>query len=232
MSTIPSEQPRVVRTWSDDDPKAALMTRKRAQLVDAALRAFLDHGYAESSVNKIAEAAGVSIKTLYRHFETKDELFSAVMQAACSPSTSKDGSGPSDQDDAAAPPWYAEVPEIGLVRAGEDYLRHAMSEEQLAIYRVVTRDAHRFPELWQRYRKEVVGRQAMLFVGYIDRWQPSMGWVVTDKYAAAGAFGGLLKAPFFDDAVQGGRKPNDEMIQQCTRRAAACLLKLLEAGLF
>lgn len=221
----------MVRTWSDDDPKAALMTRKRAQLVDAALKAFLEHGYAESSVNKIAEAAGVSIKTLYRHFETKDELFSAVMQAACSPPVGK-GSPQPAQDGVADPSWYAEPPTIGLAHAGEEYLRHALSEEQLAIYRVVTRDAHRFPELRQLYRKEIVGRQAVLFAGYIDRWQPSSGWVVEDKYAAAATFGGLLKAPFFDGAVQGGRKPTDEKIQQCASRAAACLQKLLEAGLF
>ena len=52
-------------------------------IVDAALRAFLENGYAESSGNRIAEEAGVLIKTLYRHFESKDALFSALMEAAC-----------------------------------------------------------------------------------------------------------------------------------------------------
>jgi AcrR family transcriptional regulator len=73
----------MAKTWSADNPKAALMARKRAVIVDAALKAFLDAGYAEASVNQIAATAGVSIKTLYRHFESKDDLFSAVMQAAC-----------------------------------------------------------------------------------------------------------------------------------------------------
>ena len=73
----------MAKTWSTDNPKAALMARKRAAIVDAALKAFLEAGYAEASVNRIAAAAGVSIKTLYRHFESKDDLFSAVMQAAC-----------------------------------------------------------------------------------------------------------------------------------------------------
>ena len=73
----------MVKTWSADNPKAALMARKRAAIVDAALAAFLGAGYAEASVNAIAASAGVSIKTLYRHFESKDELFAAVMQAAC-----------------------------------------------------------------------------------------------------------------------------------------------------
>ena len=30
-------------------------------------------------MNRIAQDAGVSIKTLYRHFESKDELFGAVI---------------------------------------------------------------------------------------------------------------------------------------------------------
>ncbi len=221
----------MVRTWSDDDPKAALMTRKRKQIVDAALKAFLGHGYAESSVNKIADDAGVSIKTLYRHFETKDELFSAVMQAACASSARGEDGDPSNQDSDGEPSWYSEPPETALVHAGEDYLRHALSDEQLAIYRVVTRDAHRFPELRQSYRKEVVGHQAKLFAAYFDRWQPVLGWALIDKYAAAAAFGGLLKAPVFDDAVQGGHKPTEEEISRCARRAAEGLLNLLKSGL-
>src|SRR6516165_9354722 len=36
-----------------------------------------------SSVNRLLAPAGVSIKTVYRHFDNKDDLFSAVMQAAC-----------------------------------------------------------------------------------------------------------------------------------------------------
>jgi tetracycline repressor-like protein len=35
--------------------------------------AFLEDGYAGSSVNRIAGGAGVSIKTLYRHFDDKGD---------------------------------------------------------------------------------------------------------------------------------------------------------------
>src|ERR1700744_3594165 len=98
------------KTWSPDNPKAALMAQKRAAIVGAALSAFLESGYAEASVNRIAAAAGVSIKTLYRHFASKDELFSAVMQAACADGSS----GPGD------PAWYAEPPAIALPLAGAE----------------------------------------------------------------------------------------------------------------
>jgi AcrR family transcriptional regulator len=214
----------MVKTWSEDDPKAALMSRKRAQIVDAALKAFLEHGYAESSVNRIAEDAGVSIKTLYRHFESKDDLFSAVMQSACG--------GPVPPGGAAdEPAWYAEPPEAALSLAGAEYLRHILSDDQLGIFRIVVRDAHRFPGLQQGYREQILGRQAALFAGYFDRWQPRMGWKVSNKYAAAAAFGSLLKAGLFDDAIQGLRRPDESEIQRRAAWAARCTVRLLESGL-
>jgi AcrR family transcriptional regulator len=72
-----------MRTWTPDNPKAGLMARKRDVILKAALAGFLEDGFAGSSVNRIAENAGVSIKTLYRHFDNKDDLFVAVIQTAC-----------------------------------------------------------------------------------------------------------------------------------------------------
>ncbi|UPJ48327.1 TetR/AcrR family transcriptional regulator [Bradyrhizobium sp. 200] len=221
----------MIKTWSKDDPKAGLMTRKRALIVDAALKAFLDRGYAESSVNKIAEDAGVSIKTVYRHFETKDELFSAVMQAACLPNDENSIEGPDDTK-APQPTWYAKPPNIGLALAGEEYLRHILSEDQLALYRVVARDAHRFPELRRRYLKEAVGQRVAAFADYLDRWAPEMGWSISNKLAALTTFAGLLKASLFDDALLGLRKPKDQEIVRQAREAAARMLILLEADQF
>src|SRR3546814_12377230 len=70
-----------------NDPNAALKTRKRKAIVKAARRQFLDSVYTESSVNRIAAEAGVSIKTLYRHFDNKDDLFQAVMEEVCATET-------------------------------------------------------------------------------------------------------------------------------------------------
>ena len=50
-----------MRTWTADNPKASLMTRKRAAIVHAARRAFLENGYGSTSMDQIATAAGVSL---------------------------------------------------------------------------------------------------------------------------------------------------------------------------
>src|SRR3979490_3613610 len=116
----------MAKTWSADNPKAALMAPNRSVIVDAALKAFLDAGYAEASVNQIAATAGVSIKTLYRHFESKDDLFSAVMQAACGRMPGAD-----IPEDDEPPAWYDAPPPAALPKAGEEYLRYCLWPEPL-----------------------------------------------------------------------------------------------------
>ncbi|MCX5404502.1 TetR/AcrR family transcriptional regulator [Streptomyces sp. NBC_00335] len=48
------------------------MTRKA--LADAALRLFLEHGYDKVGVRDVAEAADVSVTTLFKHFPSKEAL--------------------------------------------------------------------------------------------------------------------------------------------------------------
>ena len=54
-------------------------SRKRAELVAAAIEAFQAEGYDNTSMDRIAEVAGASKRTLYNHFPSKEALFSAVV---------------------------------------------------------------------------------------------------------------------------------------------------------
>ena len=54
----------------------------RAAVVDAATRLFVEHGYAGTSVARIAAEAEVSPETVYAVFGTKRDLLHAVVQAA------------------------------------------------------------------------------------------------------------------------------------------------------
>ncbi|MDP3967490.1 MAG: TetR/AcrR family transcriptional regulator [Nocardioides sp.] len=56
--------------------------RTRATLREIALRHFVQHGFDAASVPAIADEAGVTERTFYRHFATKDEvLFADVADA-------------------------------------------------------------------------------------------------------------------------------------------------------
>ena len=54
---------------------------RRAQLIEAAGRAFLQHGYDGTSMDDVAAEAGVSRLILYRVFDSKPELYRAVLRS-------------------------------------------------------------------------------------------------------------------------------------------------------
>jgi AcrR family transcriptional regulator len=60
---------------------AAVPTRGR--LLDAARALIEKDGYAAASVLQVAERAGVAAGTLYRHFDSKEQLFVEVFRMVC-----------------------------------------------------------------------------------------------------------------------------------------------------
>jgi AcrR family transcriptional regulator len=53
--------------------------RSRQQILDAALKLFSHRGYGATSVQEIAEAAGLSKGNLYHHFPDKETVFRALL---------------------------------------------------------------------------------------------------------------------------------------------------------
>jgi AcrR family transcriptional regulator len=64
---------------SDDTPDPGLRARKKARtrtaISDVATRLFVERGFDAVTVADVAEAAGVSIKTVFNYFGSKEELF-------------------------------------------------------------------------------------------------------------------------------------------------------------
>jgi TetR/AcrR family transcriptional regulator of autoinduction and epiphytic fitness len=54
-------------------------SKKRAAILDGAVDVFIEMGYELASMDKIAETAGVSKRTVYNHFLSKENLFQAVV---------------------------------------------------------------------------------------------------------------------------------------------------------
>jgi AcrR family transcriptional regulator len=54
--------------------------RRRPQILDAALELFLEHGYEGTSMQALADRAGVTKPVIYSAFESKDALFRALLE--------------------------------------------------------------------------------------------------------------------------------------------------------
>jgi AcrR family transcriptional regulator len=63
-----------------DNPSDAKGETTRQRLIEASRRLIADQGYARTTAAQIAEEAGVSERTFFRHFSSKSEVFLANWQ--------------------------------------------------------------------------------------------------------------------------------------------------------
>jgi AcrR family transcriptional regulator len=62
------------------EPKQDGLGEKAEQILTGAMQEFLVHGYAATSMDRVAKAAGVSKATVYSYFQDKEGLFAALIQ--------------------------------------------------------------------------------------------------------------------------------------------------------
>jgi AcrR family transcriptional regulator len=74
---------------------------RRAQILDAATRAFARTGFAATGLDEIAAEAAITRVLLYRHFDSKADLYAAVLDRACQ--RLEDSVGSDDFDEQAIP---------------------------------------------------------------------------------------------------------------------------------
>lgn len=60
-------------------PGTRLTDLKRSAIVSAAVSEFQKHGFAGTSMDRIAAAADVTKRTVYKHFPSKDDLFQTFL---------------------------------------------------------------------------------------------------------------------------------------------------------
>ena len=64
-------------------PRAAGQAARRLAILEAAKDVFFDEGYQLASMDRIAERAGTTKRTVYAYFPAKDVLFAAVVAKGC-----------------------------------------------------------------------------------------------------------------------------------------------------
>ena len=148
-----------MKDWAPDHPKAKLMEKKRAAILDAARTVFLRDGYEGASMESIAVAADVSIMTLYRHSESKDDLFAAVIASACDPS-----------DEAEMDEWMKlmqrPLREV-LVTTGVMFQERMGSADTAALLRTVMGEVGRFPHLAETAYRGFIGHGEEMIDGVL-----------------------------------------------------------------
>lgn len=154
---------------------------KRHTIVQAATQLFLTHSYRSVSMEKIAAAAPVSKATLYNHFDSKNQLFAAVVKALC---TSLLQTITLSEDDDA---------EQTLQKIAASCVELLYSPEGLAMYRLVIAESRDFPELGQLIYENGASIALTQLERYLEQLQASGCFHIPDSRFAADAFFSLLK---------------------------------------
>jgi TetR/AcrR family transcriptional repressor of mexJK operon len=129
MSAVASRLPR-----SDRD-------ERRENILQIAHMAFLEDGYAATSMSSIAAAVGGSKATLYNYFSSKEELFSAVIAERC-----RDFEEMLYDADLESQDFRK-----ALTTLGERAVRWMLRDDSIATYRLITAETGRFPELGRAF---------------------------------------------------------------------------------
>jgi AcrR family transcriptional regulator len=120
-----------------------------AEIVDAALAVFAEKGFAAARLEEIARRAGVSKGALYLYFETKEELFRAVVGQAIAPNVA------AVKAMAAAHPG----PLADLLRGVTAHVAKVVQTTPLGgVLKMVVGEAGNFPEIARVWHDDLVSQ--------------------------------------------------------------------------
>jgi TetR/AcrR family transcriptional repressor of mexJK operon len=196
-------------------PRKGEESIRREQLLEHAVRLFAEHGYGNVSLETIAREARVSLRTIYRQFGGKAELFGAVVRHY---SDLFVATLPSDGDQAMP---LRET----LVEFAREYLFRITRPELIRLRVQFLAEAHRFPglaaELYAQGPKRTLSRLAEFFAFH----QQAGRLAVRDIQFLAGQFLGCLQGERYHRLQLGLEKtPTEEEIEAWARQAVELFL--------
>ncbi|GAA5188950.1 TetR/AcrR family transcriptional regulator [Ferrimonas gelatinilytica] len=147
--------------------------QKRQQIVAAASSLFMQHGYLSTSMDEVAQQAGVSKQTVYAHFGSKDDLFTYCIESKCVVATRIPDT------------LEGQDPQQVLTEFMRAFSEMIHSEEALYVYRLCVTQAESHPELSRRYFEAGPLRVQRVLADYLAKLQRSGKLSLPDPMLAA-----------------------------------------------
>ncbi len=113
--------------------------QKRQRIVTVASELFMQQGYLSTSMDEVAQQAGVSKQTVYAHFGSKDDLFTHCIESKCVVATRIPDT------------LEGQDPHQVLMEFLRAFTEMVHSEEALYVYRLCVTQAESHPDLSRRY---------------------------------------------------------------------------------
>jgi TetR/AcrR family transcriptional repressor of mexJK operon len=156
---------------------------KKHVIMEAATQLFLEHGFANTTMDAVAAQASVSKQTVYSHFQNKDNLFREMVIAK--------------SDELSALPDLLDQDELPLqellISLSLGFLELMYCEESIALHRIIISEAVRNPKVAQLFFEVGPNRFKGMFSAYLKRQGEKGVLKIEDPLEVAGHFFCLLK---------------------------------------
>ena len=183
LDAMDATAPKKVRRGSGGRPSQEDALKRDARLLEIAAAMFMERGFDATTIDAVAEAASVGKATLYARYRDKAALFAAVFQRQIDRWLA--GSLPDEPDGAA---WVEDV----LLAMGRRMASAVLTPEAIAINRIVTAQAIRFPELARMVHREGWQRSNAAVAKVLDRFVAEGQILVEDSEMMADLFLSLV----------------------------------------
>lgn len=169
---------------------------KRAAVIEAATEEFLARGFAGTSMDRIAQAANVSKRTVYDHFPSKDDLFQAIVDEILRRSEEMPAFAYSEE----------KALEEQLLEIGTTFAETITDREFMKLAKVVASCFIQLPE-WGQSTMRAHARLRRNMIAFFKAGKRDGRLKVRDPDWAASQFCGLIKEIVFWPEVMAGQEP-------------------------
>jgi len=166
---------------------------KDQAILAAAMELFLGRGYASTTMDAVAEAAGFTKQTVYAYFPSKDALFTQMIVYLCErPSRYK------------APKYSGRVTFSKLLYAhGSALLSLITQPDVLATTRLVISESGRHPEIAKFYYESGTQRLVQATTQFLDECNAKKLAHIPNTQSAASYFLAMLKGQYYVRLILG-----------------------------
>jgi len=177
------------------EPKVQRNPQKRSQILTAATEEFCVTGFSGTSMDRIAERANVSKRTVYNHFPSKDALFQAILDEL----VTRIG-------EMQAYPYSRKEPlDHQLEAIGNIFTETITGADFMKFSRVVISRFIRSPE-WARSAYDQQGNLRKTLIQWIKDGNQDKRLKVPNPGQAAAQFCGIIKEVVFWPELMWGQK--------------------------
>jgi AcrR family transcriptional regulator len=187
---------------------------RRQAILAAAWEVFKENGFERTTMSDISEQVGGSKATLYGYFQSKEQLFAAVLEQVIGPTAAQTFSGL----------WAEGEIEKRLLDFARIYLEARLSAESIAVERALIEEGTR-SGLGERLRQQFVLPHWRSLASVFNHEMRAARMHRGDPIVATWHFRGMIEQDLVERRLHGDESITDHEVERAASEGVAAFLR-------